>query len=93
MTTRVWLVMLRVCRAWGKKDVDFHKGWNSCLCGSGGGGSGVDGSGGVGGVVGSGESSGVGDSGESVERIVYSSGGGGRSIVYRSGEGGLYRSG
>ena len=62
-------------------DVEFHEGWDVCLCGGGGGG--VDGSSG---------SSGVGDSSESIKSIVYWSGRGGGSIVYRSIGDGLYRS-
>ena len=53
--------------AW-KRDVEFHEGWDLCLCG-GGGGSDVDSSGGGVGVGGSGGSCGVGESGESVERL------------------------
>ena len=77
MMTRIWSVMLMVCRAW-VGDIEFHEGRDLCFCGSGGGG-----------VGGSDGSSGVGDCGESIERIVYRSGGGGGSIVYRSNGGGL----
>ena len=60
------------------EDVEFHGGWDVCLCGGGGGG--VDGS------------SRAGDSSESIKSIVYRSGRGGGSIVYRSIGDGLYRS-
>ena len=72
-----------------KRDVEFYEGWDLCLCGGAGGGSGVGGSS----IGGSGGSCGIGDSGESAERIVYRRGGGGLSIVDKSGRGGLYRSG
>ena len=74
-----------------ERDVEFHKKWDLCLRGGDGGG-GIDASGGGGGVDGNGGSSGVGDSGENIERIVYRSGGGGRSMAYRGGGEGLYRS-
>ena len=75
MMPRVRSAMLRVCSGWVGEDVEFHEGWDLFLCGSGGGGSGVDGSGG--GIGDSGGSSGVGDSSENIEKIVYRSGGGG----------------
>ena len=85
-----------------ERDFKVHKGWDLCLCGGGGCGSGVGGDGGVdcsdggyedGSVDGSGGNSGVGECGESG---MYRSGGGGRnggSIVHRSVGGGLCGSG
>ena len=79
--TRVCSVMLRVCGAWRKRNIEFHEGWHLCLYGSVGGSSGVDGSGGGSGFDGSSKSSGVGESGESVGRIMYIRSGGGGGIV------------
>ena len=69
-----------------ERDVEFHQGWDLCLCG----GDGIDVSDGGGGVEGSGGNSGAGDAGES---IVYRSGGGSGSVAYGSRRAGLCRSG